>query len=373
MAPAPVEALPRISVTGARKDVDAETRALNGKTLFIPSIPRIFATWPSASSRHERHLRQYVDVLLESVVQNPTKLAGMKQADFSNQIALWCPSAEWEQLMLVTAFTLWLWIWDDEVDEGITIVSRNGDEAREYYAQSREYMQQCLGLKVKPPGSNASIHPNMRLFSLVGDASCKSTDKIQRTRFYKELDHYMTMVEVEHELRVGGLIPDTGEYLKVRLGSAGVLLLVAITGYILRIRLPESIMTSKAMRAIWEETTVINMTMNDIYSCPKEIAQHSLMNIIPVLWMNMPPEEQSLEAVAAECIKIMAEAKARFEAAAKDLDVICADDSVLRKDTANFVQWCRYFSTGVMYWSMGTQRYGIKSCVREDGTIELKL
>ncbi|KAJ7646572.1 isoprenoid synthase domain-containing protein, partial [Roridomyces roridus] len=347
-------------------DVEAVAATLQGETMMLPSIPRLFATWPSASNKHERHLKQYVDVLLERALQNPKGLAAMKDAGFASQIALWYPDAEWEELMLVTAYLLWIWIWDDEVDGGTTNISRNAEQAREYYAQSREYVQQCLGLKEKPQGSDASIHPNMRLFSFVGDGLCKSTDKIQRTRFYKELDGYMTKVEVEHELRVGGRIPGTEEYLKVRTGSVGVLPMVSITDYALRIRLPESIMTSKAMRAIWEETTVISMIMNDIYSCPKEIAQHSLMNIIPVLWLNMRPEERSLEAVAEECIKIMSEAKARFEAAANDLDIMCADDNALRKDTGNFVQWCRYFSTGVMYWGMDTSRYGLKSCVQED-------
>jgi hypothetical protein len=39
----------------------------------------------------------------------------------------------------------------------------------------------------------------------------------------------------------------------------------------LKIRLPESVMECKAMKALWKETIYICLILNDVYSVQKEI------------------------------------------------------------------------------------------------------
>lgn len=74
-----------------------------------------------------------------------------------------------------------------------------------------------------------TVHPNLRLFGPVGDSLQISTDLVQRTRFFRELDNFMDKVEIEHEYRMSGAIPTLDKYMDMRCGSVGCAPQIAIT------------------------------------------------------------------------------------------------------------------------------------------------
>lgn len=56
-------------------------------------------------------------------------------------------------------------------------------------------------------------------------------------------------------------------------------LLTASSSYMLKMRLPESVMESPAMKSLWDETVVICLILNDIYSVQKEIVSVPICQI----------------------------------------------------------------------------------------------
>lgn len=105
---------------------------------------------------------------------------------------------------------------------------------------SRATIQHGLGLtdegivmqrdeKKEAVTTTATLHPNLRLFSAVGDRLRGSTDLMQRTRFFRELDKFMEKVESEHEYRMSGGIPPLEEYMDIRCGSVGCAPQIALT------------------------------------------------------------------------------------------------------------------------------------------------
>ncbi|KAI0180222.1 terpenoid synthase [Hypoxylon sp. FL1284] len=345
---------------------------LHGETLRLPNVWKVFSEWPLAANRHAKRLESLVDTLLERIITNERKLKALKQADFARLISLWYPDAEWPELEIATAYSVWIFVWDDEVDAGDTDVSNDEALARAYYQTSLSTVRRLLDLDCsKTDNDDRALLTNMALFSDVGCGMRAATDRIQRERFFRELENFMVQVGVEHGHRMRGTIPTLDKYMVIRSGSVGCAPQIALTDYMLKVRLPESIMECAAMKALWKETVIICLILNDIYSVQKEIAQGSLFNIVPVMFKNSG--KQSLDAVSHDVEVALRESVRRFEEAATSLGETTSDDAKLSKEVQSFVNWCRHFITGVLQWSLESRRYGMAECLQEDGSLNIVL
>ncbi|KAI1827568.1 terpenoid synthase [Xylaria intraflava] len=363
-----------VADSGLHGDALAVATQLDGKILHLSDLTKVFASWPTATNKHVEQLGALVDSLLERIVTNERKLKALKQADFARLMSLWYPDAEWEELKVATAYSVWIFVWDDEIDAGDTDAATNEELAQAYYKQSLAYIHHMLGLSGDDLEEIAAPHQNMALFADVGRGVRKATDVQQRQRFFDELENFMLQVGVEHSHRMAGSIPTTEEYMSIRSGSVGCGPQIAITDYMLSMRLPESIMEGAAMKSLWKETIYICLILNDVYSVQKEIVQGSLLNIVPVMFKNMSPAEQgNMKAVSRNLDIALKGTMDRFEAAAAELDTTTAHDGQLHDNTLEYIKWCRYFITGVLYWSLESRRYGMAKCVNPDGTLSIVL
>ena len=129
---------------------------------------------------------------------------------------------------MMTAFLIWIFVWDDEIDTSDSLIALDAERVRAYSQQSLNYIHQELGLSANGGKKKAvdedqviieKIHPNMVLFGEVGRRLLSATDRIQRESFYHELVNYIECVEAEHAFRLRGIIPSTEEYVHARFGS----------------------------------------------------------------------------------------------------------------------------------------------------------
>ncbi|KAJ2987460.1 hypothetical protein NUW58_g4493 [Xylaria curta] len=352
----------------------AVARQLDGKRLHLSDLTKVFASWPTATNRHVAELEILVDSLLERIVTNKRKLEALKQADFARLMSLWYPDAEWPELKVATAYSVWIFVWDDEIDGCDTDAAANDELAHAYYRQSLAYIHSQLGLDGTNQGDIEAPHQNMELFADVGCGVRGATDIQQRQRFFDELENFMLQVGVEHTHRMAGTIPTTEEYMNIRAGSVGCAPQIAMTDFMLKMRLPEPVMEGAAMKALWRETIYICLILNDVYSVQKEIRQGSLLNIVPVMFKNTKHAyKKSMETVSTDLQILLKETMERFEAAAQELSEIAPGDAVLHGNILEFIKWCRYFITGVLYWSLESRRYGMAKCVNADGTLSIVL
>ncbi|KAI0975558.1 terpenoid synthase [Xylaria arbuscula] len=354
-------------------DALAIATQLDGKILHLSDLTKFFSSWPTATNKHVRELEALVDSLLERIVTNEKKLKALKQADFARLMSLWYPDAEWPELKVATAYSVWIFVWDDEIDAGDTDAAADEALAQEYYRQSLAYIHSQLGLDQDDQSNTKAPNQNMTLFADVGHGVRETTDILQRQRFFDELENFMLQVGVEHTHRMAGSIPTTDEYMNIRSGSVGCAPQIAITDYMLKIRLPETVMECAAMKALWRETIYICLILNDVYSVQKEIMQGSLLNIVPVMFKNMKQGQRSMGAVSRDLDIALRETMERFEAASEELSAIAVEDEKLHRNILDFIKWCRYFITGVLYWSLESRRYGMAKCINLDGTLSVKL
>ncbi|KAI1661663.1 terpenoid synthase [Daldinia decipiens] len=352
---------------------------LDGKTFRLPDLWKLFSEWPLAANPHAERLEGLVNSMLERIITNEKKLKALKKADFGRLMSLWYPDAEWPELEIATAYSVWIFVWDDEVDAGDTDVSNDEELARAYYQKSLSTVHRLLALDESGGAQEIiikeeeSLHPNMALFADVGRGLRNSTDRIQRERFYRELENFMVNVGVEHGHRMRGSIPTVEKYLQIRSGSVGCAPQIALTDHMLKIRLPESIMECDPMKELWKETIVMCLILNDIYSVQKEITQASLFNLVPVMYKNCSPEKKTLDTVTSGIEAALRESMRGFEEAAKALVEMASDNAEVSRDVQAFIKWCRYFITGVLQWSLESKRYGMADCLHKDGSLSIVL
>ncbi|KAI0513126.1 isoprenoid synthase domain-containing protein [Xylaria bambusicola] len=349
---------------------------LHGQILHALNFVSTLAAWPTGANKHIKEIEILVDEYLERTVVNEKKLEALKQADFAKLISLWYPDAQWPELKVATAYTvLWIFVWDDEVDTGGL-----ADEslAQEYYQNSIAYARYILGLDEHFHTTNGDAnvvippHTNMTLFVDFGSVLREKTDIQQRQRFFDNLKDFKEQVGVEHSYRISGSMPSLSDYMVIRMGSVGCTPQIALTDFMLRIRLPESVMGCDAMTALWGQTTRICIVLNDLYSAQKEMAQGSLLNIVPIIFHDIKDTGQKcLSMISQELDRILRDAMEKFELAARELEYMAPRRSQLNEDILKFVKWCRYYVMACLHWTLESHRYGMIKCTNADGTLSI--
>ncbi|KAJ5151407.1 terpene synthase family metal binding domain-containing protein [Penicillium canariense] len=267
---------------------------LSGKTLRIPNLQAIFQHWPSAINTRLACLRREIDVLLEKTIDDERKLNALKFCDFALLtccISLY-PQAKWEELRTAGIFMLWIFLWDDEIDDGGTLIAHSESAANSYCQDSLEYARLALGLNT----TDESVFQNqdfqnmqcpvstMLYFRDACEVLRTVMDSGQRNRLFRELQSYMIWTTKEQVARESGQILKPDQHLELRNWTSGIYPVIAIFEFITQGKLDESLIESEDMKVIWTETCFLCMLINDIHSAKKELTSGSMLNVVPILF-----------------------------------------------------------------------------------------
>jgi hypothetical protein len=129
----------------------------------------------------------------------------------------------------MAAFLVWIFAWDDEVDESDTVTASQEGFVHTYSQESLQYIRKELNLPANPETIRDNIaNPigtrvqlKMALFGVAASKLRTVMDLVQRERFYRELEHFVQSVEEEHIFRLRGAMPSVEKYSQIRSGSVG--------------------------------------------------------------------------------------------------------------------------------------------------------
>ncbi|KJZ69157.1 hypothetical protein HIM_11458 [Hirsutella minnesotensis 3608] len=350
-------------------DVQQLACELAGQQLRIPNLRPWFVDWPTAINPNLEKLRPVVDRIIEESIVDVKTQVGAKECDFGLLTARIYPKADWRELQIAAAYMVWVFIWDDEIDLAISDIATNKDRTRQYCERSLAYVYRLLDLET----SNQTKHdisdlpyPCMAAFREVGCGLAELGDLVQRERTYRELERYITHLVVEQGRQHDKKMPTTTEYIEMRMSTAGVTPLAAKfhRSVMNRIRIPAWVMDSEEMRTIWEETTVLCMIVNDLYSFPKEMASSALQNLVSVIFN----ETKDMEHVVNGIMAMLAKSKENFEGAFKVLDSRTKTDSEVNHSVKVYVDNCRTYVTGLLEWTVVSNRYKMSQYMQQDGS-----
>jgi hypothetical protein len=81
-----------------------------------------------------------------SIFSDQRKLNALKASDFALFAASWWPKANYEELSILLCFSIWLFVWDDEIDEPTGLYSEDLDGAKQYRMRTIDFALKCLDL-----------------------------------------------------------------------------------------------------------------------------------------------------------------------------------------------------------------------------------
>lgn len=194
-------------------------------------------------------LIRWLLTLHASIFSDQRKLKGLIASDFAFFAGTWWPKAKRDELTVLMYFAIWLFNWDDEIDEPTGSYADDLDGAERYRSQTIDFVLESLGLEDQ--ASNLKTHPAQNKiiasFKEIGQplakaytvgkysdreirsSSTSSTDSgpEQRQRFMSELLRFMSHTKHEQEIRLRSEMPTIEEYWSFRMGTSAVGVVVA--------------------------------------------------------------------------------------------------------------------------------------------------
>ncbi|KAI1337117.1 isoprenoid synthase domain-containing protein [Xylariaceae sp. FL0016] len=346
---------------------DALLARLKGQPAHIPDLKPIFADWRGISHRHISlwvdQLREKVKTRLQGFNFHQAKQERLEAADFGLFTALWWPDASLEKLQILAYLVIWLFTWDDEIDEPTGSYSEDFDGAQTYREHTLRFVGSSLGLRAVEADFHP-LNPIVQSFDVIGSALRSAYDVDQRRRFYDEIARFMLASEEEQKGRLRGQIPTLEGYWQFRLGTSAVYIGTAAGEYSISSHLPAELMHSKPMQAIWDETNVIISITNDLLSLRKEMKLGCIDSIVPLIFATTSDVRRAMD----EAVDALRRSKYRFDEAAKDLLDGISEDDLLQERVESFIEVQRSNCVGNLMWSLETQRYSMSKLISDDGS-----
>jgi hypothetical protein len=99
-----------------------------------------------------------------SIYSDRHKLGALKASDFAFFAATWWPKARYEELRVMLYLTIWLFTWDDEIDEPTGSYTDDLEGAERYRTQTIDFVLDCIGC-----GDSAVPEPTNRIIGSFRD------------------------------------------------------------------------------------------------------------------------------------------------------------------------------------------------------------
>lgn len=218
---------------------------LQGQQVTLPNLYEVFQGWPGVAENPQwlslcedcdRRLDRFVKLrplnenevlktMICSVYSTDVRCKALKGSAFPYFTATWWPKANLEELGVLLYLTIWLFTWDDEIDEPEGSCSDDLDAASVYRAQTIEFVTHCLGF-----GSSTTPQPRNKIISSFREWGVPIADAYstaQRKRLLDELTRFLEHSKKEQTIRLSGRIPTIEEYWDFRMGTSAVGIAVA--------------------------------------------------------------------------------------------------------------------------------------------------
>jgi hypothetical protein len=267
----------------------------------------------------------------------------LKASDFALFTALWWPDAPMERLETLAYLVIWLFTWDDEIDEPTGTFSEDFAAAQAYREGTLRFVGECLGLV---QGASSPQNEIVQSFDVVGAALRGFYNMGQLQRFYDEIARFMAASAHEQSGRLQDRVFSLAEYWSFRLGTSAVYIGTAAGEFSMSSCLPSHIMDCSAMRAVWDETNVMISITNDLLSLRKEMRFGCVDSVVPLTFA----ATGNLDKAVLKSVGALRASRARFDEAAAALLAREYPDDETRCLVEGFVQVQRSNCVGNLVW-----------------------
>ncbi|MEU0835888.1 terpene synthase family protein [Streptomyces sp. NPDC056231] len=311
-------------------------------------LPEIYCPFPQRTNPHVAHTREHLDNWTRNtgLVQRDSARERFKQADFGTFVGMVHPTANEHDLDLVADWFVWLFLVDDQLDDGH--LGRNPERVRDVVALMRSVVE----------GTGTGPLPDEDLPAAVvalADLWKRTTPNAAAhwlRRFTWHLVTYLTTATTwEAGNRANGVVPSEETYIAKRRHTGAIHVCMDLIEIVAGIEAPESIHNDPRFIVAVETSCNVVCWANDVYSYEKEQVLGEIHNLVHLVRHHRGyGKQQALEHVCAE----IATETERFLAAEAELLMAYPQLSgVLLPYLDGMRSWMR----GNLDWTRQTPRY----------------
>lgn len=307
------------------------------------TLPTLFCPFPSAVNRHADAVHQ--DTLAWAkhfnLITTTAAYQRFSAAQFGWLAARAYPDALREELQIVSDWNTWLFMLDDQCDEGG--IGKQPDQLAQLFASFVVLLQGGDDSVSKIPLAQALVNLRQRL-------SQKAT-AAWMLRFIASTQDYFAACHWEATNRAHRIVPDVASYIAMRPLSGGLNTDVDLIDITERINLPPEVRTHPTIQALTLMANNVVCWSNDIFSLEKEMQRGDVHNLVLVL---RHADHLTLqEAIDRAAAMHDAEVRAFIELAA----MLPSFDPAINADLSRYVSILRSWMRGNLDWSHATGRY----------------
>ncbi|KAK1844067.1 hypothetical protein CCHR01_13301 [Colletotrichum chrysophilum] len=347
--------------------------ALRGEILHVPDLREIFKDWPVDANTNYKEIIPVVESAFDRLVRNPGLREKYRKANYARFVSLYYPHPDQNQIQTLALYIVWLFCWDDAIDQQGGDLSANLARAKTHRNDTIRVLNEALGLSTTSTNTHNTMcdHVNAELIT-IGAELCKAYNFEQRQTFMHQMRRYIENCDEEQSLRLRGTLPSMEAYKELRHGTAAVWTLCALIEYGLGESFPENIRCMNELQTLWAETSRGIWITNDILSLKKEIpkddrADESIVNAVPILMVEEGKSpQQAVDALLAD----LAVSVATFEGAANTLAETAGEG---RQAVLRYCDACRCMVTGSIQFTFESTRYKLGGCMNADGSLDIPL
>ncbi|MEU6851101.1 terpene cyclase [Actinacidiphila alni] len=278
------------------------------------------------------------------------------RADFGWFAALVYPEANAAHLELMADWFAWLFLVDDQLDDGL--FGRSQDQVGDVVDQ----MRAVLGGRGPGPAGGGTVLPTV--VSSLADLWRRTTADAPPgwdRRFIGHLEQCLSTAALwEAGNRIGGIVPPEDVYIANRRHTGAIYVCMDLIEIVRPTRMPDEVRGSREFGAALDAACNVVCWTNDVYSLAKERALGEVHNLVYVVQHHRGlTERQALERVHAA---IDAET-GRF--LAHERDVLAAHPD-WAGPLGRYLDGMRTWMRGNLDWSRRTKRYRTSAATGEE-------
>ncbi|WNI34306.1 terpene synthase family protein [Streptomyces sp. ITFR-6] len=309
-------------------------------------LPDIYCPFPQRMNPHVAHVREHLDSWTRNtgLVHRDSARDRFEQADFGAFVGMVYPTADSENLDLVADWFVWLFLVDDQLDDGH--LGRSPDRVRSVVEVMRSVVEG--GARPAAEGLPAAVVALVDLWERTVPAAAPRW----RRRFTYHLMTYLTTATTwEAGNRAAGVVPAEATYIEKRRHTGAIHVCMDLIEIVAGIEAPESIHNDPRFITALEASCNVVCWANDVYSYEKEQVLGEIHNLVHLVRHHRGyGKQESLDHV---CAEIATETERFLTAEAELLAAYPQLDWMLEPYLDGMRSWMR----GNLDWSRQTPRY----------------
>ncbi|MGC5344699.1 terpene synthase family protein [Streptomyces sp. DT171] len=311
-------------------------------------LPDIYCPFPQRTNPHVGHTRGHLDAWTRrtGLVHRESARRRFEQADFGAFVGMVYPTADRHDLDLVADWFVWLFLVDDQLDDGY--LGRSPERVRGVVERMLAVVNGAaddLPADQEPPAALTAL-------AELWDRTIPGVAAHWRQRFAWHLTAYLTMATTwETANREAGIVPSEETYIAKRRHTGAIHVCMDLIEIVAGIEAPETIHNDPRFITALEASCNVVCWANDVYSYEKEQVLGEIHNLVHLVRHHRGYGEQ--RAIDHVCAEIAAETDRFLAAEAELLSAYPQLAGMLTPYLDGMRSWMR----GNLDWSRETPRY----------------